>query len=113
MSVVEQLPDLPGKIQGVKSTDPFIVQCPVCDKCYSGNAAIAARLVPFNEYANQTGRRCLDCWADLGWYRGSYESVRGDDPVKAHAMLDRDYPTRNNDALYPEEALELIAGDPA
>ena len=109
----DQLPDMPGMIQGVKSVDPFIVQCPVCDKCYSGTAVLAARRVPFNVYADQTGRRCLDCWADLGWYWGMYESVRGGTPEQAHAMLDRDYPTRNDDALYPEEALQLIGGGAA
>ena len=106
----DQLPDMPGMIQGIKSVDPFIVQCPVCDKCYSGIAILAVSRVPFNNRAEQPGRRCLDCWADLGWYRGNYESVWGDDPKRARAMLDRNYPTRNDDALYPEEALQLIGG---
>lgn len=103
-----QLPDMPGKIQGIKSMDPFIVQCPVCDKCYSGIAVIAASRVPFWARTGIPGRRCLDCWADLGWYLGDYVDVLGGTPEQAHAMLARNYPTRNDDALYPEEALELI-----
>lgn len=114
MSVVEQLPDLPGRIQGVKCTSPLIVQCPICGDCYSTSSGVTAGLcVPFEARAGIPGRRCLDCWADLGWYGGAYDRVWGGDPADAHRLLDRDYPTRHENRVSVEEAKRLIAGDNA
>ena len=66
----EKLPDLPGKVHGVKCMDPFTVQCDDCLEVWAaGNEPmiVTARRVVFNERAGKGLRLCMDCWRARGW----------------------------------------------
>lgn len=109
------LPDLPGKVTGIKSTNPWVVQCPKCGNCFAGDAPAITllRLVPFSTRAPEMGRMCLGCWADRGWYEGFYDKARDAGSEFAHRLLDRDYPGWDKYRISVEEAETLIGGGAA
>lgn len=114
------LPDLPNTVHGVKSRNPFIVQCDECAALfYNPVAIITASTCLFSNRAAHTNpqfacrRMCLACWADHGWYEGSYEYVRDGSPEAARAMLERDHPNHARDKISLDDALALMAGGDA
>ena len=69
--MAEKLPDIAGKIHGIKSMDPLTVQCDDCLGVWTAeNEAmiITARRCTFNAKASLPGvRLCDDCWGKRGW----------------------------------------------
>ena len=68
--MVKKLPDLPGKVHGIKSMDPFTVQCDDCLDVWTAEnepMIVTARRVVFNERAGKGLRLCMDCWRARGW----------------------------------------------
>ena len=66
----EKLPDLPGKVHGVKCMDPFTVQCDDCLEVWTAEnepMIVTAHRVVFNERAGKGLRLCMDCWRARGW----------------------------------------------
>ncbi|MFF7681510.1 hypothetical protein ACFZA2_02025 [Microbacterium sp. NPDC007973] len=68
------LPDIPGKVHGIKSTNPWSVQCDDCLKVFSGEWLLAvAKSATFNSRAEIDGLRlCEACWRERGW-QDTYE----------------------------------------
>ena len=64
-----ELPDLPSVVHGIKSKDPWTVQCDDCLRCWSGpHGIIVLGEVIFNSRAKMPGLRlCADCWEKRGW----------------------------------------------
>lgn len=68
MSVVEQLPTLPGKVDGIVGLDPLVLQCRECGATYVGERRSVAADIILSGYGFHTcepgsGRRypsCLD-----------------------------------------------------
>ena len=80
--MAKKLPDLPGKVHGVKCMDPFTVQCDACLEVWTAEnepMIITARRVVFNARAHVDNLRlCMDCWRARGWdddYFGWKESA--------------------------------------
>ena len=69
--MVKKLPDLPGKVHGVKCMDPFTVQCDDCLEVWTAEnepMIITARRAVFNARAHVDNLRlCMDCWRARGW----------------------------------------------
>ena len=69
--MAEKLPDLPGKVHGVKRMDPFTVQCDDCLEVWTAEnepMIITARRAVFNARAHVDNLRlCMDCWRARGW----------------------------------------------
>lgn len=110
------IPDLRGKNQGIKSLKPFIVQCPDCGDCYhfqqsrlDADRDTSTRYLPFWPETKRAGRRCLDCWAKLGWITRDSRVVfeaRQDEIKKNLAETAKN---RHRDRIPLKEALRLIA----
>lgn len=68
----QPLPDLDGKVHGIKSLDPWTVQCDDCLSCWSGDLPIiVAHSAVFNRRSGLQGLRlCGDCWNARGWFDG-------------------------------------------
>lgn len=66
---VEQLPTLPGKVDGIVGLDPLVLQCRECGVTYEGGRKrIAADIILSGFHfhtCEETGgkRRCPDCLA--------------------------------------------------
>ena len=80
--MVKKLPDLPGKVHGVKCMYPFTVQCDDCLEVWTAEnepMIITARRAVFNARAHVDNLRlCMDCWRARGWdddYFGWKESA--------------------------------------
>ena len=67
----EKLPDIAGKVHGIKSMDPLTVQCDDCLEVWTAEdepMITTAHRVIFNERVHDPGLRlCMDCWRDRGW----------------------------------------------
>lgn len=73
MSALPVMPDLPGYVHGIKSINPWIVQCDGCGGTRSGAKASEAILgrdrIEFNPRANTPEiRMCHACWIEAGWH---------------------------------------------
>lgn len=66
---VYAMPDLPGLVHGIKSLDPWTVQCDDCLAVFSGSIPIrVVQKAIFNARAGLPGLRlCADCWRVRGW----------------------------------------------
>ena len=65
------LPDLPGKVHGIKSISPCVVQCDGCALVVEGDHlgfTVLTCGIIFNTRLPDDGRRmCANCWKGAGW----------------------------------------------
>lgn len=65
------LPDVEGRVHGIKSDSPWTVQCDDCLTCFSGEHLILlVRTVEFNTRDDSGLRLCSPCWEARGWVDG-------------------------------------------
>lgn len=64
------LPDIPGRVHGIKSEDPFVVQCDGCGTCitHDGRQALTTFFgtIFFSPADNYRRRMCAECWGKEG-----------------------------------------------
>lgn len=73
MSAVEQLPTLPGKVDGIVGWDPLVLQCRGCGATYTGTRRGVAADVILSGYrfhgcdrgTPASVRLCPDCLAEV------------------------------------------------
>ncbi|GAA1450389.1 hypothetical protein ACFP47_10285 [Nesterenkonia lacusekhoensis] len=67
------LPDEPGMVHGIKSTDPWVIQCDGCGHILTKGdrepLVIFLGRIIFNPrvYQDDPRRMCADCWRNEGW----------------------------------------------
>lgn len=72
------LPDQPGMVHGIKSTDPWVIQCDGCaltlTKGEREPLGIFLSRIVFNPrvYQDDPRRLCADCWRAAGWTRAPH-----------------------------------------
>lgn len=107
---MQELPNLPGKTHGIKHINPIIVQCDDCLSIHTHRVGVTAvRAVSSKpRHGFKRLRLCAGCWANRGWYEGTYESVLGGMPGTAWSMLQNRQPNWNSTKISYEEALEIM-----
>lgn len=66
--MTEILPDIPGIVHGVKSVDPYVLQCDGCLAVFvQGDAPLVTFLQDVTFHYSQPGNRmCAVCWGAEG-----------------------------------------------
>lgn len=66
------LPDMPGRVHGIKHDDPFLLQCDGCGLLVEHDGIepliIFIRKIRFDRSDQYRRRMCGECWAAEGVY---------------------------------------------
>lgn len=67
----EALPDVDGWVHGIKSDQPWTVQCDDCLTCFAGDWLLpVVKSAVFNTREGTNDRLCYPCWEKRGWRDG-------------------------------------------